>query len=96
MSLSDLLAQKKHEIERLAASHGAYDVRVFGSAARGTERPQSDVDILVKLEAGRSLLDHVALKQGLEDLLGCPVDVVVEGGISPYLENRILSEAVPL
>ena len=96
MSASELLAQKKLEIERVAARHGAFDVRVFGSAARGTETPRSDIDLLVKLAAGRSLLDHVALKQDLEDLLGCQVDVVVEGGISPYLEDRILSEAVPL
>ena len=96
MSASELLAQKKLEIERVAARHGAFDVRVFGSAAHGTETPRSDIDILVKLESGRSLLDHVALKQDLEEILGCRVDVVVEGGISPYLEDRILSEAVPL
>ena len=96
MSVSDLLAQKKSEIRRVAASHGAYDVRVFGSVARATSGPSSDIDILVKLEAGRSLLDHIALKQDLEEILGCRVDVVVEGGISPYLEDRILSEAVPL
>ena len=50
----------------------------------------------MRLDDGRSLLDQVGLKQDLEELLGRKVDVVVEGGISPYLEERILSEAVPL
>ena len=61
------------------------------------EQPRaSDIDILVELEEGRSLLDHVGLQQELEELLRRNVDVVVEGGLSPYLEKRILSEAVPL
>ncbi len=59
-------------------------------------RERSDVDILVQLDDGRSLLDQVGLKQDLEQLLGRKVDVVVEGGISPYLEAQILSQAVPL
>jgi hypothetical protein len=71
-------------------------VRAFGSIARGGESDHSDVDILVDLAADRSLLDQVGLRQELEELLDRKVDVVVEGGISPYLEKRILSEAVPL
>jgi uncharacterized protein len=90
------LEKQRDAILRIAAKHGARNVRVFGSTARGTTTAHSDVDILVDLEQGRSLLDQVGLKQELEDLLGRNVDVVVEGGISPYLEERILAEAVPL
>jgi hypothetical protein len=90
------VAQQRDAILRIAARYGARNVRVFGSAAREEATDDSDVDILVDLEPNRSLLDQVGLKQELEELLGCTVDVVVEGGISPYLEERILSEAVPL
>ncbi len=90
------LEQHRAAILRVAARYGARNVRVFGSTARGEATETSDVDILVDLEAGRSLLDQVGLQQELEELLGRRVDVVVEGGISPYLEGRILSEAVPL
>lgn len=90
------LADRREEILRLAGLHGAKNVRIFGSAARGEDVEGSDIDVLVELEEGRSLLDHVGLKQDLEELLGTKVDVVVEGGISPYLEEQILAEAVPL
>lgn len=94
--MASKLAQHREAILQIAAKHGARNVRIFGSSARQTAADGSDVDILVDLEAGRSLLDHVGLKQELEELLGQPVDIVVEGGISPYLEERILAEAVPL
>jgi len=81
---------------RLAAKHGAADVRVFGSMARGDMRPESDVDLLVRMEPRRSLLDLIALGQDLEALLGIRVDLVSENGLSPYLRDRILSEAVTL
>ena len=64
--------------------------------ARGEARPNSDIDFLVEIEAGRTLLDVVALEQELEDLLGRPVDVLTEGGFSPYLKQRILAEAAVL
>jgi uncharacterized protein len=84
------------EIAEAAASHGASNVRVFGSAARRELRPGSDLDLLVRMDEGRSLFDLIALSQELEDTLGVPVDVLSEGGLSPYLRDRILSEAVPL
>jgi predicted nucleotidyltransferase len=84
------------EVLRVAHLHGARTVRVFGSRARGDARDDSDLDLLISLEPGRSLLDIVAIKQDLEDLLGYPVDVVTEGGLSPYLRERILAEALPL
>jgi len=71
-------------------------VRVFGSRARGDATSGSDLDLLIGLEPGRSLLDVVAIKQDLEDLLGYPVDVVTEAGLSPYLRDRILAEAYAL
>lgn len=92
----DQLRTRRDDIERIAAQHGARNVRIFGSVARNEVSPTSDVDVLVDFEPGRSLLDQVGFEQDLEDLLGCPVDVVVEGGISPYLEKRILAEALPL
>jgi uncharacterized protein len=71
-------------------------VRVFGSLARGEGREDSDLDLLVTLGEGRSLLDLVGLKQDLEDLVHRPVDVVTERALSPYLRDRVLSEAIPL
>jgi len=94
--MTQSVEQQRDAILRIAAQHGARNVRVFGSAARNEATEESDVDLLVDLEPDRSLLDQVALKQDLEELLGCTVDLVVEGGISPYLEEQILAEAVPL
>jgi len=96
MALTSNVLRHREQILRIAAEHGASQIRVFGSVARGQDREGSDLDLLVRLEPGRSLLDHVGLKQDLEELLGHHVDVVVEGGVSPYLSDRILSEAVPL
>jgi uncharacterized protein len=96
MTLSEVVRQKRPDMLRVAAHYGAHDVRIFGSLARGEPRPGSDVDILVALEAGRSLLDLIALKQDLEDMLGCRVDVVTEAAVSPYLRERVLKDAVAL
>ncbi len=96
MTPSAIVTDNRDRILDIAARHGARNVRIFGSAARGEARPDSDIDLLVDLEPGRSLLDHVALWQDLEQLLRRRVDVVVEGGISPHLEERILAEAKPL
>ncbi len=78
------------------AAHGAQNVRVFGSVSRGEASSESDVDFLVKLESGRSLLDLIAIKQELEDVLGCEVDVVTEDAVSPYIREQVLKEAVSL
>jgi predicted nucleotidyltransferase len=96
MQPAGFLRQKRSAILQIAAAHGARDVRIFGSWARDEARPDSDVDLLVRLDAGRSLLDIIAIKQDLEDLLGLPVDVITETGISPYLREQILAEAVAL
>ena len=96
MDISQVLKEKRREALRLAALHGAQNVRIFGSLARGEAGPGSDVDVLITLEPGRSLLDLIALKQDLEDLLGCKVDVVTEAAVSPYLRERVLKEAIAL
>lgn len=90
------LKSNREAILRLAAAHGARKVRVFGSAARGTATPTSDIDFLVDMEPGRSQLDLIALWQELEDLLKRKVDLVTDGGLSPYLREQIESEAQPL
>lgn len=91
-----LLRSRRDEILECAAGHGAANVRVFGSVARGETGAESDVDLLVKMESGRSLLDLVGLWQDLEDLLGTHVDVLSEGGVSPHLRERIYADAVAL
>jgi excisionase family DNA binding protein len=87
---------KKIEILGIAEKHGAKNVRIFGSLAREEAAIGSDVDFLVEMGEGRTLLDLVALSQDLEDLLGCRVHVISEGGVSPHLKQRIYEEAVPL
>ena len=96
MNVTKTLANKRNEILQIAATHGARNLRVFGSVSRDQATEKSDIDILVKLDSGRSLLDIVAIKQDLEDLLGCKVDVVTEDAVSPYIREQILKEAVSL
>ncbi len=91
-----LLRERRGDILRIAARHGAHNVRVFGSVARGDADAQSDIDFLVELEPGRSLFDHAALLVDLEELLGCKVDVATERGLRPRIRERVLEEAVPL
>jgi predicted nucleotidyltransferase len=90
------LRARRREILAYAAEHGARNVRVFGSTARGEAGASSDVDLLVEMEPGRNLLDLVGLWQDLEDLLDSHVDVLTDGGVSPYMRDRIFAEAVPL
>jgi predicted nucleotidyltransferase len=96
MSIGQELQSKRVDILRLADRHGASEVRIFGSVARGEAGSDSDVDLLVKLAPGRSLLDHVALWQDLEDLLGRKVDLVSEKALHRLIRDQILKEAVPL
>lgn len=96
MKLDELLRAKKQEILRIAKEHGVIRIRTFGSVARGEATEKSDIDFLIRLGEGRSLLDLIGFKQDIEELLGRKVDVVSEGGVSPYLKDRILHEAAPL
>lgn len=86
----------REEVLRLADEHGALNVRLFGSAARGEDDAESDLDLLVDMGDGRSLVDHVTLKQDLEELLGREIDVVTERSLHPCLRERVLREAVSL
>ena len=92
----DDLARVREQILAVAARHGAGNVRVFGSVARGEADAASDIDFLVDFEPGRSLLDLAALLVDLEDLLGHPVDVVTEPGLKARIRKRVLAEAVPV
>ena len=96
MDIETRLVRKREEILRLAAEHGARNVRVFGSAARGEATAASDVDFLVEMEPERSLLDLAALRNDLMDLLGREVDVVTDDGLYWLLRRKILREARPL
>jgi hypothetical protein len=92
----DAVAAHREAILAIASRHGAKRVRVFGSTARGEGGRDSDIDFLVDLSTGRSLLDLVAIKQDLEDLLHRRVDVVTESALSPYLRDAVLNDAVAL
>jgi predicted nucleotidyltransferase len=94
--MTRLLHNHRSAILRLAREHGARNVRIFGSTARGDNTVESDLDLLVEMEEGRSLVDHVALKQDLEDLLGQDVDVVTEASLHPRIRERVLREAILL
>jgi predicted nucleotidyltransferase len=87
------LRDKRDALIALADRHKAENVRVFGSVARGEANEQSDVDLLVHFRDGASLFDLIDLKEDAEKMLGLPVDVVSDGGLSPYLKDRILNEA---
>ena len=96
MDPETLLKVQREQILETARKNGAYDVRIFGSVARGDARPDSDIDFLVNLEAGRSLLDLARLLRELQELLKCNVDVVTEAGLRPRIRSQVLSEARPL
>jgi uncharacterized protein len=85
--------RNREEILRIAARHGARNVRVFGSIARGEDRADSDVDLLVEMEDERSLLDLVGLEQDLEELLQRKVDVLTDESIHPAIRARITADA---
>jgi predicted nucleotidyltransferase len=94
--MDDSILKRRADILHIVSIHGARNPRIFGSVARGQAQPSSDVDVLVDMEPGRTLLDLIALEQELSDTLGRRVDVVTDGGMSPYLRDRIVAEAVAL
>lgn len=96
MGIDDVIKAQRGAMLDLAARHGARRVRVFGSVARGDARPDSDLDLLVAMDDGRSLFDLIGLGQDLEELLGRRVDVVSEGGLSEHIRERVLAEAIAL
>ena len=92
----EFILDRRKTILEIAGRHGAKNVRIFGSVVRGQETAQSDVDFLVTLDQDRSLIDHAALMQDLEDILGCHVDVVNERALHRHIRDRVLAEAIPL
>ena len=96
MSLEELLQAKREDILRTASKYGAYNVRVFGSVARGEADSESDIDLLVNMEPGRNLLDLSGLLIDLEELLDCNVDLVTEDGLRDRIRERVLKEAIAL
>jgi uncharacterized protein len=96
MGIEELLKDRREDILNIAAQHGAHNVRVFGSVARGEAQPDSDVDLLVELEPGRSLLDLGGLLMDLQTLLGREVGVVTDKGLRERIRTRVLEEAKPL
>ena len=94
--LARLLQEKREDILRIAEKHGASNVRVFGSVARGEAGPGSDVDFLVEVEPQRSLMDISSMVVELQSLLGCSVDLVEPEGLHRLVGDRVLKEAMPL
>jgi uncharacterized protein len=96
MISAGILSEQRERILAIAAKHGARNVRIFGSVARGDAVPGSDIDFLVDMEPGRSLFDVGGLSYDLQELLGCEVDVVTSNGLRSRLKEKVLKEAVPL
>jgi hypothetical protein len=95
VTLSDI-QNKRAEILKLADKYGADNVRVFGSVVRGTAVEGSDLDLLVRMSPGRSLIDRIALMQDLEDILHIKVDIVNEKALHPFIRETVLKEGVAL
>ena len=96
MGIDELLSAKRSEILDIARRHGAHNVRVFGSVVRGEAGPESDIDFIVEMEPGRSILDLGGFLYDLQQLLGVEVDVVTEKGLKARICERVLAEAIPL
>lgn len=96
MRPSEVLATERDRILAIAAANGARRVRVFGSVVKGQDGPDSDLDLLVDLPPGTSLLKIVGLQLALEEALGVKVDLCTERELEPALKDRILAEARPL
>lgn len=96
MGIPEIISSRREQILTLADKYGASDVRVFGSVARGTADERSDIDFLVDLAPGRSLLDLGGLLYELQQLLGRSVDVITAAGLRPRIRDRVLKEAVSI
>lgn len=96
MNTNELLSLKRKEILEISKKYGAYHIRIFGSVAKGTADQNSDIDFLIEMERGRTLLDLGGLLMDLQNLLGCKVDVVTERGLRQRIRSRVLKEAVPI
>jgi predicted nucleotidyltransferase len=95
-TVGDTIRKQREAIIRVAGSHGATEVRLIGSVARGEARPDSDVDLLVKWSEGTSLLDQAALMLELEKLLGRKVDIASDGWVKPAIRESVYRDAIAL
>lgn len=96
MTIEQVLREKRDDIKRIAAKHGAYNIRVFGSVARREDRPESDIDLLIDTGPTTSSWFPAGLILDLETLLGRRVQVVTEKALHPDLRDHVLREALPL
>lgn len=96
MTIEELIREQRDEIQRIAAEHGVTKLRVFGSVARGEERPGSDLDLLIEVGPVTSSWFPAGLILDLEQLLGCRVEVITEQGLHPELREAVLRDARPL
>ncbi len=96
VDLKTRIHEKRDAILAICARHGARNVRLFGSVARGEADEKSDVDVLVDMDPDRSLFDMGGLLLDLQDLLGCRVDLVTEKALKPRMRERVMEEAVPV
>lgn len=95
-AIGEAIRERREAILRVAAKHGATQVRLIGSVARGDARPDSDVDLLVTWQPGTSLLDQAALKLELESLLGRKVDIASDGWVKPAIRESVYRDAIAL
>ncbi len=91
-----LLARHRDEVRRIVRDHGGRDVRVFGSVARGTDTPESDIDLVVTLPPETSLMALARIERDISAVLGCPVDVASSGNLRESVAERVRLEGVPL
>ena len=96
MAVDDLIANHREDILRICAKHGARNVRVFGSFARGDATPDSDLDLLVTVGPSRTAFFPGGLLADLQDLLSRKVDIVTQDALHWYIRERVLKEAIPL
>jgi predicted nucleotidyltransferase len=96
MGIQEIIGSQRQQILALAAKYGAFNIRIFGSVARGQADDKSDVDFLVDMEPGRSLFDMGGLLYDLQQLLGRNIDVVTTAGLRSRIKERVIKEAVPL
>jgi uncharacterized protein len=95
-AITQQIQTQRQAILHLAQTYGATNLRIFGSVARGEDTPTSDLDMIIDLEPNRSLFDLGGLAMDLQDLLGCPVDIVTEKGLKQRIRDRVLREAINL
>lgn len=96
MTIQQILSEKRGAIERIAAKHGARNIRVFGSAARGEDGPESDIDFLVDVGPNTSSWFPAGLILDLEEILGRRVEIVTERALREEIREQVFREAVPL